>query len=861
MSDRTQRVLDRVAEVGFTTRLGTFAPFGEELPLVTGVAWEPGTGQLALVAEMATADSDEAWQQLLFAVSGVRHQLTNDGPTAYGTPLVLAIADDEGVRRLRGISEDLADRFAIFSRVDLNLVRLSALDDEDALDLALAPLLPKCRELMGNEISRVDVERFWERLRHHVAGAASNLDDVFSDHREAAAEAIAGALIGDLEQSPELPPPHPIASLTLRNFRSFRDDRIDLAPVTVLHGPNGGGKSSVVEALELLWAGRSQRMPAAGDESEREAQKTEAAYQRALVRDGADGFTVTGDGSSTSAVASQEGAELRRSVLGQETVGRLVDRSPLNRFAALLSTTGLELPDLDGRTRRLVTEAKAEADRALAAAGLPPLPRASSAGLKHLRSNLGGGFPAPPDPGELVALQAVVAETCGGLFEGRPWGPTDEVNAALARADRGIADVLSNRPADDLESALADAAALVRGMARERVAAAAQLRALMEGLDAAARRGGPSSASEAPAPTEKPTLPPELAVRWMSHANSVREAAGEFRRAADADDLTGKWADRLRRYADALENAAATAPLRDLQKEVRSAPAPQPLRPADLPQLDGLFRAAGFTESVSLDAPGQAALAELHGALTRHADVLFQIGDVCESHPAKRFPEHSSQVLRAICRFELARAVRGSGPILRAADDLVGDLLESRLAPVLRELVAAIVRFEWYFKPLKVVSTGRQIVLGGLATEQEDLDARLVLNAAERTVVGVAWFLALHYLQPPERRRVLVLDDPTGAFDAVNQSGLLTTLRAFIRLARPEQVVISTHDDALGAIIAEELAPVDGWPSRVARVRIHRDEHDASVHSPQESVDQSRQTAAEADALGLEGGAARLFAE
>jgi len=60
------------------------------------------------------------------------------------------------------------------------------------------------------------------------------------------------------------------------------------------------------------------------------------------------------------------------------------------------------------------------------------------------------------------------------------------------------------------------------------------------------------------------------------------------------------------------------------------------------------------------------------------------------------------------------------------------------------------------------------------------------LTRPSRNVVGVAWFLALQLLQPADRRRVLVLDDPTAAFDAVNQAGFVATLRAFVRLIRPE---------------------------------------------------------------------------
>jgi hypothetical protein len=162
----------------------------------------------------------------------------------------------------------------------------------------------------------------------------------------------------------------------------------------------------------------------------------------------------------------------------------------------------------------------------------------------------------------------------------------------------------------------------------------------------------------------------------------------------------------------------------------------------------------------------------------------------------------------------------------------VGDLLQGRLAPVLRELVAAFVRFEWYFKPLLVPDEGRKIVFGGLATSQAGLDARLVLNSAERTALGLAWFLALHLLQPVERRRVLALDDPTSVFDHANQGAFVTTLCTFLRLTRPEQVVVSTHDDALASLLAEELAPTESWPLAVGRIRCQRDSRDCTeIHT------------------------------
>jgi hypothetical protein len=190
---------------------------------------------------------------------------------------------------------------------------------------------------------------------------------------------------------------------------------------------------------------------------------------------------------------------------------------------------------------------------------------------------------------------------------------------------------------------------------------------------------------------------------------------------------------------------------------------------------------------------------------------------------------------------------------MTASEDLVEELLRDRLAPVVRELVAATVRFEWYFKPLLIPHEERKVILGGLSTKSADLDARLVLNSAERTVVGLGWFLALHLLQPQNRRQVLVLDDPTAAFDLINQAGFISTLRAFLRLTRPKQVLITSHDDSLATLLADELAPVDGWPSAVARIRCERDGDDASVVVPQPGTSTASTIHDETQRLGLFG--------
>ena len=463
MSAATGRVLSRLAAVGFQTHDGPIKPFGEPLALVSAVAWDNTTSQLALIAELDADQDTETWRQLLFAGSGIRHQLAGDGPSAYGTPVILVIVDQACERRMRDIAEDLAENYALFNRVEVNLIRNADLAQDASLDVALAPLLPSCRRMLGEEISRGEVQRFWKTLRGEIQEAALALDPMFAAHREQAAIDSAHQLIGDSEQAPELPAPTPLANVQLDNFRTFGHADIDLADVTVLHGPNGGGKSSIIEALELTWAGRSQRQP---DEV------GAAEYQRHLPRNGDGQFTITVDDVDRTTVADAATTELPRCVLNQELIAQLVSSSPGERYLGLLKTTGLEIPDLKARTDELVKTAKREADNALQRAGLRPLKRTDSDARKHLNSELGTGFTGrlPPDA-ELAAAEETLAGASGGLFAPRDWRDRT-VNATLGTLDTLIARLLGEPDTPGLSDALSESQETLRRMAGERQAAA-----------------------------------------------------------------------------------------------------------------------------------------------------------------------------------------------------------------------------------------------------------------------------------------------------------------------------------------------------------------------------------------------------
>ena len=121
--------------------------------MVAAVAWDARTAQLAIIADDQAAYGDEEWRQLLFAGSALRHQIRADGPSAFGAPVVLAVVDDAGVRHLRGLAEDLAREYMLFSRVDLNLVP-QVVEFEGFINYG-SPIQSTSTNLLGQPVTNV----------------------------------------------------------------------------------------------------------------------------------------------------------------------------------------------------------------------------------------------------------------------------------------------------------------------------------------------------------------------------------------------------------------------------------------------------------------------------------------------------------------------------------------------------------------------------------------------------------------------------------------------------------------------------------------------------------------------------------
>lgn len=850
MTGPAKAVLARLGEVDFEISEGSIEPFGTELPFVVGVAWEVRTAQIALVAESESfegspEDLEDGWRQLLFGLSGLRHHLTKGDPAALGTPVLLAVVNDDGKRLLRNLVEQLTRDYAMFQRVDLNLVLSSEVDDRDKLDHALAPLLPRCREALRgsdgeNTIGRDDLHQFWGTLRSKVHEVANDkLYGPLTEYREAAATAIAAELTSEYEEGEDARPPWRVSQIELEHLRSFAKQNIDLQQVTVISGGNGSGKTSIIEGLELLWSRSSQRRPP--DVKAKE-------YGDHLARGGDGGFLVRGTGrqADVTEVRDDPEAELSRAVLTQEAVARLASSSPKERMETLLAVTGLEVPELEPRTKEMLDAAKSKMNSALKDAGMSPLSTAGKTGLPHIEKELSANFTAEaPDWRAAAAAELALERLASGCYEAGDWSELADLIERLAKVDAAMNSVAADlaSPADPSKTVKAIATefrARAQGI-QERVPA---LRALIKAL------GSPESAPRSHSEHEPWPLSPQLAARWIAQADSVESSASALRGELDhVDDR--RWHKELLRYVDALKAATGILPRKELEKMARALPpAPRQSRP---PVSVEQFEAAGFTRAPSRPDVLVEPLQELEATLRHLASALEELAGSMEKHPACAYGAHFERLLKVAAEYELARRLRRPGsPIQRASEDLLRSLLEGRLAPAWRELVAALVRFDWYFEPIIVTVAERKVVLGGLATKRADRDARLLLNASERGVVGLGWFLALHLLQPEDRRKVLVLDDPGSSFDIANQAGFVSILRAFVRLLRPAQLIVATHDEILASLLEEELGSVDGWPEAVSHLRCFRDEDDCSRVCVQAAVKDSRSLDRELSILGLD---------
>ncbi|HEY6732061.1 MAG TPA: AAA family ATPase [Solirubrobacterales bacterium] len=818
--------------------------FGEPLPNLRAIAIDQWAHQLVLMAEEPESsggdegESDQEWRELIFAVAGMRHHLRGAGLPALGSPVLLALVDDEGKARLRGLVEEIARSYALFSRVDINIVLRRDAGKTEALDSALSSLLPRLRQTIKDKrtVAARDVEEFWEELSQEIGRSADGLAQVFGS--EIAAESrqqIWQALKErpDDEDGPE-GMVSPISRIVLDNFRSFSHEEVKFPAVTIVQGANGSGKTSLCEAMEIAWSGRSRRIP--------EGVKAKF-YEKHLRRNGKD-FRLACDLEGQSEPVTVDGItdfpqiSLGRAVMPQHAVDEMAGSSPQDRFRAFLLTSGLDLPDFEERVVKIRKDMHAEACAALARVGIERIRAVNVPGLKHLEMSLQSEF-AAQFPSEIEVMGAVEAlsRISNGAF----------LNRSPLRAEPASLHALVN----DADSALSEVRLRLDGAPDPVPAVRAAVEALNSESEYLTRRGvalqqilehlrvPESAAPEQEAiPPPAPPVPARIAARWLANVRGIERAVPELE-AMESEIEDRLWRGRLDRYAEALRQAVDISSAQELEAiteaehETARPPAPKAEK---LPQH--LSQAAGFVRAPDQSAATVAAIEELRRRMDEYGAELGRLASRLKSHPGVSFSGMAPRVLRALCDFELAREIaKPTGAVTRARGTLVSRLLDDRLAPVVRELVAAFTRFEWYFEePLGIAVEGRELKMYGLSSPDPDLDIRMLLNEAERTVVGIAWFLALHALQAKEHRPVLVLDDPASGFDETNKAAFVATLRSALHLLKPEQFLITTHDDSLLAQLEQEMGEVGGWPTEVGVLRCRRRSDGSSTVSKPDST-------------------------
>jgi energy-coupling factor transporter ATP-binding protein EcfA2 len=842
-------ILECLGGAGFDTGTNPLSPLGQPLPLVTGWAVSDATATLALVAESELQWDPEPWKELFFALASLRHELRLGRRSAFGTPITLAIVRNEDEEMLlRSLAEDLSRDYLLFTRLELNVL----IEGED-LDVAveLAPLLPRCRRAIrdGELVGAEALAKLAGELRREILAAADDLDEV--ELRPLAADAAAeiAERIASLVEIDSSDRPHaePMTRIELHDFRAFKDLALEFAPFTLLEGSNGTGKSSVIEALEIIWTGSSPRRPLRVSAKE---------FDIHLNKDGVAPWSIVFQkalGGEPTEIAETRENRLRlgvgRNVYSADTVTDIAGASPADRYAEFLRVVGLEVPELGRAAEELRQSAKQGLNALLSQLGVEPVPRVNSPAARHVRLNL--GRIRPLDDEAWLAVEHVAGEVAAAAAE---HGLAFRVPIELGgRQDPRIASL--NELGSSLAASLTttnDYVRLARQTASDFETWANESDSYGVALDRLVTRG--SSWDSEPAKSaevvdgQAPILPVAVTRAWLYAGRALRQATEDLELERMAVDLA--WQARLDAFLARSRAALEATPFEELEEaQRRSRPVSRPQRPRVIDPT--LMSAAGFGKAEVSDfaEPLIQAVGRLRRAVGTLASAQRQAARSLEAAPLVRLREHERELQSAVARFELVRHLHE--PLSRAQERVLESLFGGNLREVLTELVMALTRFEWYFRPPAIEVTPRAVAIGGMATKSRELDVRMLLNAGERSIVTLAWFLALHVLQPTSDRASLVLDDPFAHLDSTNEAAAVATIRSLVRLTKPQMFVFSSRSQALADSVAEEFAEFEGWPSRRLRYRFSRAPDASATAERLDDFDDGADLEAELSRIGL----------
>jgi energy-coupling factor transporter ATP-binding protein EcfA2 len=817
-------LVSELNDLGFEIHSGPLRVGDRSFPLVQASAIDRTTGAFALVVAPSSEDEvpDDAWRELFFAVASLRIDLSRGRGPALSAPVVLVLlADAAAVRRIRLVIEELTRDYLLFTRLDVSLATwdVARLD----MDRFLCALLPKTRRAVreGSVVGFGALEGLASELRQRIEAASSVVEHpaLHGDATVAAAELA--ERVANLITDPAQPggaTPSPVRSLELQNVRSFARTSLQLSPFTLVEGRNGTGKSTLLEALEIAWSGSSSRRPPDVDAG---------TFDDHLRRGGIEPFSVVVIAESgerlevTETLEDLPGRTVRRSLFLRDLASDIARDRPVARYDALLEATGLYVPSLDREAAAIRQETKVGLNRVLARIDARQVAGIRVRGVKHVCESLSAAS-VNPVPQGAAARTSVAALAEAAREFGIAMAPVEVLDVPHELWEQikiGAGEVAKSLVASSTLPTLT--IQLRDGLmhhAEELRRRADSLRRLASGVEAVTVFADALGERRVETASPAARVPSRLSRPWRFAADALRQTLPTLERhAKELQDL--ELLASLERFIQAGRAALEAVPrdvLAGLTPEQVSTG--EPRRPTLSPEL---MQQAGFQSDTELPGEIVVPMRDAAAELSRFSAAMIAFAEGVARAPAARFADVAEELRYELARFEVGRSIEA--PVAEAQGAVLGRLVDATFGGVLDELVAGLTRFDWYFHPLRVSSENGELGLSGMAVERSDRDVRMMLNAGERSIVAIAWFLALFVLQPSEDRRVLILDDPFVTVDSTNQAAGIATLRSLVRIVRPEQLIVASHDPSLADALLVEMGELDGWPRGVSRVRVDRD--------------------------------------
>ncbi|MEA2372561.1 MAG: hypothetical protein QOH12_2955 [Solirubrobacteraceae bacterium] len=677
-----------------------------------------------------------------------------------------------------------------------------------------------------------------------------------------------------------------LTSLTLSNFRGFaREQTIDLdGDVVVLWGPNGTGKTTVLDALQWLIVGDLPRLRRSALKRDEDVVTSRYAtglphvsvrltdhegHVLELSRHGLGKtmrFTMTMNGGASTLV--DDDAELalgrllgdntgeararfgRIHLLQQDELTELLHADTKERYRFLANLTGLE--DLQRLDEQLRSELKAlrsalrerQDDTERLQGGVAALER------EHLDSARGN---ATQTQAAQARLRAAVARVCADLAQPPASSPEQLIDQAMVttRSIRARAALLESLPGGTSEQMeeLEDEVAV----SRQAIASSTERVAVAE-LAVASRAN-------------------QLVTLEREHDRAQRLAELALEElAADACPVCGQTYDReatrlrlhrilggderLREAREALdeertvlslareEQMSAQAHAAQLERRVvatkQAAEARERARAELRNLLPGQVEGDPARRAHDVASSLEAATEILRSAI-RDRDLQVNLQDryVAASRDAEARRERLDSLLAEVA--ELNRRVRSAVEVSRWLGAEVVDTT-SRILDASTPLVNALyARLDVHptfrrfaFRPDRRYEAGHLRPWVYDDDEEADGNAVHVLSAAQLNALALCLFFALN-LEEGNEFATAMLDDPVQSMDDVNVLSLVDVLRT---LRSRRQLILTTHDLDLARLLTRKLRPLEigqrtlfvtlaGWSTRGPRVVVEAREPDA----------------------------------